>query len=89
MTEVISCNFCGECCKQGGSCALRPWNPFRLPAEFEGTCDLLTEANECSVMLLLQERGLWEQSGMNKVVTGVCNFVELRLPRPNEETPAE
>jgi hypothetical protein len=40
-------------------------------------------------MLLLQERGLWEQSGMNKVVTGVCNFVELRLPRPNEETPAE
>lgn len=88
MSEIVECNKCSECCRQGGACALRPWTPFRLPAAFEGVCDLLTEANECSVMLLLQERGLWEQSGMNKVVTGVCNFVELRLPSINEETPA-
>ena len=86
MSEVIECNKCAECCKQGGSCALRPWNPFRLPAEFEGTCDLLTEANECSVMLLAKEHRVWEKTGLSKVVTGVCNFVELRLPK--EETSA-
>lgn len=79
MSEVLDCNKCGACCSAGGACALRPWNPFRLEAEFEGICDLLTEANECSVMLLAKEHGVWEKTGLSKVVTGVCNFVELRI----------
>ncbi len=79
MSEVVACNKCGQCCSVGGSCALRPWTPFKLKPEFEGICDLLTESNECSVMMLAKEQGLWEKCGFGRLITGVCNFVELKI----------
>jgi hypothetical protein len=57
---------------------LRAWSPFFREKKFEGSCDLLV-GNECGVMLEAKRQGVWEATGLSKLVTGVCNFVELKI----------
>jgi len=81
---IEPCNSCGACCRVGGECMLRGWSPFRRETKFEGDCDLLV-GNECGVMLEAKRQGVWESTGLSKVVTGVCNFVELKTPKACED----
>lgn len=59
---VLSCNRCGECCRQGGLCILRDSNwsfldhPGLLKREFQGPCELL-RGNDCAVIARLERDG--------------------------------
>jgi hypothetical protein len=59
----------------------RRWNGRDLPYAFEGRCELLTDQNECTVMLEVKRANRWDAIKLfAPSVIGFCDFPHLRIP---------
>jgi hypothetical protein len=79
----LQCVRCGECCKNGPSCGIRPW--LRAPVGFSGRCEFLCDDGDCEVM---------KRAGMECVraytnVTGACDFPHLRVAVDSSGQPVD
>lgn len=74
------CNRCGECCRVGGPCLLRP--TAGLPADFNGTCEILQENADGTTHCYLVDHCVKDTGVLSlliaQYVDGTCNFQELR-----------
>lgn len=74
------CNRCGECCRVGGACLLRPM--AGLPAAYNGRCDILRDNADGTTHCYLIEHCLntpvLEMWASQYQLDGTCEWPEHR-----------
>ncbi len=80
LPQVQTCNRCGECCRRGGECVMRPW--AGLTKDFEGRCEILQDlpdgTTNCRLIEAAQRNTGPAQVWAGIYITGECSFPDWR-----------